>query len=42
MTDVKASVAAGQFVDGEPIPVARNVVPAGQATLASSAFLPPS
>jgi molybdate transport system substrate-binding protein len=68
VTDVKASVAAGQFVDGVPIPAAQNVVavypigilknsqnqavaqafvayvksPAGQATLASFGFLPPS
>ena len=68
VTDVKASVAAGQFVDGVPIPPAQNIVavypigvlksspnqavakafvayvksPAGQATLASFGFLPPS
>jgi molybdate transport system substrate-binding protein len=68
VTDVKASVAAGQFVDGVAIPAAQNVVavypigvlktsqipalaqafvayvksPAGQATLASFGFLPPS
>jgi molybdate transport system substrate-binding protein len=68
VTDVKASIAAGQLVDGVPIPRAQNVVavypigilkssqnqaidrafvdyvlsPAGQATLASFGFLPPS
>ena len=68
VTDVKASVAAGQFVDGVPIPPAQNVVavypigvlksspnqavakafvayvksPAGQATLGSFGFRPPS
>jgi molybdate transport system substrate-binding protein len=68
VTDVKASVAAGQLVDGVQIPRAQNVLavypigilkssqnqaidrafvdyvlsPAGQATLASFGFLPPS
>jgi molybdate transport system substrate-binding protein len=68
VTDVKASVAAGQFVDGVQIPRAQNVLavypigilkssqnqaidrafvnyvlsPAGQATLTSFGFLPPS
>jgi molybdate transport system substrate-binding protein len=68
VTDVKASVAAGQFVDGVQIPRAQNVLaiypigilkssqnqaidrafvnyvlsPAGQASLASFGFLPPS